>query len=131
MRALALVKKWRMRSKIVFHKDSMKRTVTTMQVIKTGIAVGSKTVYDLKTLYSRLLILSQQRSIDLNHIFSYELSPLPFSLFDEYGDMKKGVKASLMTKLTVYTIAATPSNVEVIDGNAMLYHVNWPKAATI
>ena len=127
-----MVKKWRMRSKTVFHRfyDPLKRTVTTMQVIKTGVEVGSKK-YDLETLYSRLLILSQQRSIDLNHVFSYELSPLPFSLFDKYGDMKKGVKASLMTKLAVYTTAATPSNVEVIDGNATLYHVNWPKVATI
>ena len=86
--------------------DPLKRTVTTMQVIKTGIAVDSKTVYDLETLYSRLRILSQQRSIDLKHVFSYELSPLPFSLFDEYGDMRKEVKASLMTKLAVYTTAA-------------------------
>ena len=41
------------------------------------------------------------------------------------------MKASLMTKLAVYTTAATQSNVEVIDDNAMFYHVNWPKFATI
>ena len=58
-------------------------------------------------------------------------SPISFSLFDEYGDMRKGNKSSLVSHLAVLKHSTIQPEVEIIDGNAMLYHVSWPKNATV
>lgn len=51
--------------------------------------VGNHTVYDVENLYARMLIIFQKRELDLENVFSHELSPVPSALFDEYGDMRE------------------------------------------
>ncbi len=50
------------------------------------IKIGDANMYDMETLYARLLVISQVRDITLSEFVSYELSPVPSSLFDDYGD---------------------------------------------
>ena len=65
----------------------LKQEVVTMEAMKKCVKVGCGKVYDMEKLYARLLIVSQSRHIDLSELFKYELSPVPSSPFDEYGDM--------------------------------------------
>ena len=121
-----------------FYKDmpsgfynSIRKRVTTMETAKKGVKVGDGTVFDMEKLYGRMLVVSQQRHIDLRRVFSYELAPHPLSLFDEFGDMRKGTKATLVTKLAVLTSSVEPPDLGIVDGNAMILHVNWPKSGTV
>ena len=101
-----------------------------METMKKGVRVGDKTVYDTDRLYARMLVTSAHRVLDLKDVLSYELAPIPFSLFNEYGDMRKGSKSSLVSHLSVLKHSTIQPEVEIIDGNAMLYHIPWPKNAT-
>ena len=56
---------------------------------------------------------------------------MPSSLFDEYGDLRKGSKAVLMQKLSVFTENELPPVVQLVDGNEALYHTHWPKNTTL
>ena len=46
--------------------------------------IGDGTVFDMEELYGRMLVVSQQRHIDLRRVFSFEVAPHPLSLFDEF-----------------------------------------------
>ena len=62
----------------------------------------------------------------------YELAPVPASLFDEYGDMRKGTKSILVTKLACDALSSLPEvDLEIVDGNQALYHVSWPKMGAL
>ena len=74
--------------------DSIRKRVTTIETANKGVKVGDGTMFDMKKLYGRMLVVSQQRHIDIRRVFSFELAPHPLSLFDEYGDMRKGTKAT-------------------------------------
>ena len=63
-----------------FHKK-----VKTMELLKKAITVKGKATYDVVTLFSLLLVVGQQRSIDIADVFQFELSPVPPALIDEYG----------------------------------------------
>ena len=64
--------------------------VKTMEHLKRGMKVGGKVVFDLETIFLRLLIVGQQRQLQLAPIFQYELCAVPPSLIDEYGCLRKG-----------------------------------------
>ena len=98
-----------------------------METAKKGVKVGDGTVFDMEKLYGIMLVVSQQRHIDLRRVFSFELAPHPLSLFDEYGDMRKGSKAKLVSKPAQLK---TP-DLSIVDGNAMVFHVIWPKSGTV
>ena len=69
----------------------------------------------------------------MRRVFSFELPPHPLSLFDEYGDMRKDTKATHVTKLAVslFTYSVEPPDLSILDGNAMVFHVTWPKSGTV
>ena len=81
----------------------------------------------MEKLYGRMFFVSQQRHIELCLVFSFELAPHPLSLFDEYGDIRKGSKATLVRKPAQLK---TP-DLSIVDGNAMVFHVIWPKSGTV
>ena len=115
---------------IGFH-NTIHSEVVTMQIMKRGVKVGGKTVYDLEKLYGRLLILTQKRKMSLKDVFSYELAPLPAALYDEYGALRKSKKHTLIDNLAKWTTHTEEIDVELIDGNEKLYGTTWPKAATV
>ena len=110
----------------------IKKQVISMEVVKKKVKIGNVDIYDMEKLYARLLVISQKRNIDLAGVFEYELSPVPSSLFDEYGDMRKGTKSTIIQKYAVFSESLSePVDLELIDGNESLYHCQWPKKATM
>ena len=51
-----------------------------------------------KDIFFKLAIIAQKRSVDLKLVFEYPLGPLPLSLAEPDGTLKKTVKSSLMHK---------------------------------
>ena len=85
-----------------------------MELLKKAVTVKGKAIYDIETLFSRLLVVGQQRSIDIADVFQLELSPVPPGLIDEYSCLRKGDKAMLVKSLSVsVTTARAPSVVLV------------------
>ena len=116
-----------------FHKP-LKKAVVTMEIGKKGLKVSNGHAFDMEKLYARLLVISQNRDIHLQDLFRFELAPVPSALFDGYGDMRKGTKSTLVSKLTVTSsvgLPLEPVDLEIVDGNEALYHVLWPKIGTV
>lgn len=110
----------------------LKRKVITMEASKSSIKVGGKNVYDMEMFYARMLVISQKRDGQLQEFFQLELSPVPSSLFDEFGDMSKGTKSILLHKLDTFaSTPLSPVDMQLVDGNKALYHKPWPKFRTL
>ena len=52
-----------------------------------------------KNIFGRIVIMSQQRNIEMKEIFCYPLGPIPWALANSMGTLKKTNKAILMPKL--------------------------------
>ena len=110
----------------------IKKEVVTMENMKKRVKIGDTSVYDVEKLYARLLVIAQSRDIQLSDLFKYELSPVPSSLFDDYGDMRKGNKAVLIHNLAVFSTGSLgPVEAEIIDGNEAIYHTSWSRNTTL
>ncbi|CAL8282704.1 unnamed protein product [Boreogadus saida] len=66
------------------------KIITTMEVMKKALTVKGKPIYDMEALFARLLVVGQQRGIEFNDVFDHEPSPVPPSLIDEFGCLRKG-----------------------------------------
>ena len=66
-----------------FHK-TIKKKVKTMELLKKPVTVKGKAIHVIETLFSGLLVVGQQRSIDIADVFQFELSSVPPALIDEY-----------------------------------------------
>ena len=113
-----------------FHSPIGKR-ITTMEVMKKALTVKGMPIYDMDALFARLLVVGQQRGIELKDVFDHELSPVPPSLIDEFGCLRKGDKSVLVKRLGVPDENAPLPNVVLVNGSQLLYHIVWPVAGTI
>ena len=52
-----------------------------------------------RSLFARMLIIGQQRCIDLESVFSYPLGPIPWALAGTAGELKKTNKAAILHEL--------------------------------
>ena len=95
-----------------------------------ALTVKGKAIYDIEPLFSRLLVVRQQRSVDIADVFQFELSPVPPALIDEYGCLKKGDKAVLVKSLSVSVKTPYAPNVVLVDAGQLLYHVFCPVSGT-
>ena len=93
--------------------------------LKQGVNIGDKVVFDLESTFLRLLVVSQQREMELLPIFVYELCAVPPSLMDEYGCLRRGNKAILVHKLGVKHHKPPHSDAIIVDAQQLLYHVVW------
>ena len=112
---------------------TLTKNVTMMTSAKKSIKLDGKPVYDTELIYTRVICLQQYRDIGITDALSYELSPVPASVFDESGAMRAQSKAVLKTKLQVEQssrIQRVPDAV-IIDGCAMLWTVHWPTSGTV
>ena len=113
-----------------FHHP-IKKTVKTMQVLKRGVKIKGNTVYDMEAVFARLVIVGRNRNVDLADVFQHELCSVPPSLIDEYGCIRKGSKAVLVSRLGV-TISNPPSpDTLLVDASQLLYHIVWPSSGTV
>lgn len=90
------------RSMCIF--DPMKKlklaTFASMNKIK-ACKVNSKIipVQASKELFAKISLVSQMRSLDMRSVFKFPLGPVPWSLAEPIGTLKKTSKASLIHKL--------------------------------
>ena len=71
-------------------------------------------------------MIGQQREIELEHLFAYELCAVPSSLIDEHGCLRKGNKSDLVKRLGVpETLPTTPDTI-ILDVSQLFYHIVWP-----
>ena len=79
-----------------------------------------------RDLFGRLLIVSNTRQISLKDVLSFELSPVPYSLANADGSLRKGTKSVLCSLLekdvnVVQQLTALPNpTVVIIDGMAII-----------
>ena len=86
-----------------------------------------------RDLFGRLLIVSNTRQISLKDVLSFELSPVPYSLANADGSLRKGTKSVLCSLLekdvnVVQQLTALPNpTVVIIDGMAIYKCQNLPE----
>ena len=112
-----------------FH-SKIEMKVKTMQEMKKVVIVNGKPIFDIETLFTRLLVVGQQRGVEVIDIFQYELSPVPPSLIDEFGCLRKADKTVLVKCLGVPVNSAPAPDVVLVDASQLLYHVVWPVSGT-
>ena len=83
-----------------FHRK-IERKVKSMQGMKTVVIVNGMAIFDLETIFARLLVVGQQRDMEVTYIFQYELSPVPPSLTDQFVCLRKGDKTVFVKCLGV------------------------------
>ena len=110
-----------------FH-SKIERKVKTMQEMKKVVYLNGKAIFNIETLFCRLLVVGQQRGVEVTDIFQYELSHVLPSIIDEFGCLRKGVKTALV-KLLEANSAPAP-DVVLVDASHLLHHVVWPVAGT-
>jgi len=83
-------------------------------------------------LFQRITIRVKTEK-ELKECFEYELSPIPLSLFDESGQIRKTKKSILydvfLTTTNTYNVL-DKNVVVVIDGGFLLHRVVWPSTST-
>ena len=107
----------------------IKKEVTTMAVTKKNIKIGDITVFDTEVIFARVMCLLNAGQIQLQDVFSFELSPIPTSLFRENGEMRPAdSKSDLKKDLKVEISSRLQPNAEavIIDGGAMFWAIHWP-----
>ena len=72
-----------------------------MEALKKAVIVKLKLINDVETLFSRLLVLGQQRSVDVAEIFQFKVSQVPTALIDEYGCLRKAMRQGNALKVSV------------------------------
>ena len=89
--------------------------------MKKVVIVNGKPIFDIETLFARLLVVGQQHGMEVTNIFQYELSPVPPSLIDDFGCLRKVDKTVLVKCLGVPVNSAPAPEVVLVDASQMLY----------
>ena len=108
--------------------------VVTMAVKRKSVKVGNNNVYDMSLIYSRVLGLQQCRDIDIKTVLVHELSPVPTSMFDDEAKMRIATMKSTLKKKLQVTLSqrlVEKAEVEILDGCAILWVINWPNKGTV
>ena len=75
-----------------------------------------------RSLFSRLIVVSQTRSLKLEEVFCFELSTLPWSLATVDGGLQKTAKSKMIPLLEKYVIPVQfPLNATVIFDGWLFY----------
>ena len=100
--------------------------------------MGTEKVYESDTtvIYSCVIgIQASSRELDLKKVLSYELAPVPTSMFLDSGaarmckaksDLKKRLAREASSRIVETNQAAV-----VLDGSAILWVVYWPAKGTV
>ena len=109
---------------------TISKKVITRAPPKRGAQVNGVTVYNTETIFSRVMCLISAGNLKIEDVFGYELSPIPTSLFDEFGGgrypkAKHHLKDAM--KVEVSKRSTKAADVIVLDGCAILWIVHWPE----
>jgi hypothetical protein len=102
-----------------------------MQVLKRGVKVQDKTVYNLQAIFACLLIVGQRRNLEFSAVVQHELCTVPLSIIDEYGCLRKGNKSVLVKHLAIIIKNPPPPDILLVDASQLLYHIVWPSSGTV
>lgn len=101
--------------------------VKTMSVLSKQMKASKKQpCIDLETIFLRLLMIGQQRQIELEPLFAYELCVVPSSLIDEHGVLRKGNKSGLVKRLGEFDTEPVAADTLIVDVSQLFYHIVWP-----
>jgi len=95
-----------------FWEPIKKTNIKTFQSLTKPIKV-TKDKQNLKIInidrqvYGRLLVISKDRDVDLKNVLSYELAPVPLSLANMDGSLRKTQKSNLLKELNMECNAQT------------------------
>ena len=98
--------------------------------MKKVVVVNDKAIFDTETLFARLMVVSQQRGMEMIYIFQYERIPVTPSLIDNFGCLRKGDKTVLVKCLGVPVNSPPAPDMVLVDASQLLFHVVWPVAGT-
>ena len=110
--------------------STISKKVETMAASCKSVQIGESKVCDLNAIYSRVIaLLASNRDIGVNDVFSYELAPVPTSMFTKDGMLICKAKSSLKRSLQIEVSRrkAGVADVTVIDGSALLWTIHWPE----
>ena len=101
----------------------------TMQEMKKVVIVNGKAIFVIETIFVRLLVVGQQRGVDVTDIFHNELRHVPPSVIDEFRCLSRGDKTVLVKCLgvpvNVPVNSAPAPDLVLIDASQLLCHVVW------
>ena len=117
-------------------QNTISKRVIKVSDSKKHIKVGCQKVYDTTVIYSRVIGLqASSREIDLKNVLSYELAPVPPSMFLDLDAMRIcKAKSDLKNKLAINLSARNSASdvaAIVLDGSAVLWVIHWPAKGTI
>ena len=118
--------------------DKRSKTPTFVNMSKSLTSnKPDKTMMDSEVLFRRLLAVLKQRDVNLEQVLSHELAPVPPSLFNDDGTMRKTTKADLAKKLEsncdeIQVLAVSHDNrtAYIVDGMALLQALDESKFDT-
>ncbi|KAG1665091.1 hypothetical protein GQR58_019562 [Nymphon striatum] len=102
-------------------------------ITKKHVPVGSDRLFDIELIYSRIIgVQASARNLNLQDLFSYELAPVPTSMFKDSGAIRFMTDKVKLKRLQVETSVRTILiDATVIDGSALLWIPNWPTKGTV
>ena len=98
------------------------------------VKIGYIKVYDLNAIYSMVIaLLSSDRGVDVNNVFSYELASVPTAIFVKDGMRicKAKSKLKMSLQIEVSRRNAGDEDATVIDWSALLWTVHWPADGSV
>lgn len=107
--------------------DPISSPIKTMSILKKKVKVNdARPAIDLENIFLRLLMIGQQRQMELKPLFAYELCSVPSSLIDENSCLRKGNKSGLVKRLGVLENCPTAPDIVIVDVSQLFYHTVWP-----
>ncbi len=120
-----------------FH-HKIERRITSMADTKKSVNIGTQKVFDTNLIYSHVICLQASNRdvyLDIDHLMSHELAPLPTALFSDSGDMRISTSKSILKRdmkiEKVSLVALDEIQVTVIDGCALLWIPGWPAVGNV
>ena len=125
-----------MDGKVVSNAKFSKSMTVANLLTKSAVIIDNEPVcVDQMLLFQRLLMLADRLQTDQTQSFKYELCTFPPSLFDSKGFFYESRKHELSDFLWKKHAQNDPRHLEpvgecmfVIDGGALLYHIDWQKS---
>ncbi|XP_014676492.1 PREDICTED: uncharacterized protein LOC106816405 [Priapulus caudatus] len=107
--------------------DPISSPIKKMSVLTKQVKSNqARPVIDLENMFLRLLMIGQQRQMELGPLFAYELCAVPSSLIDEHGYLRKGNKSGLVKLLGVREVLPSATDIVIVDVSQLFYHIMWP-----
>ena len=106
--------------------------VITMDVTIKHVHIGAAKIFNTTLQFSRVIELqaSSRETIDIQNLLSYELAPVPTSMFTYSGDMRIGMSKAQQYTQSQIELSTRKASQEiqcrVLDGSAVLWVIHWP-----